>query len=74
MAPIVSKPPHGDGADDLQLQSSVPDAGFCWRISFRDARLFHERTAAASAGPRRPELLNPIADYANSLVRRPRLH
>jgi len=29
VAPIVSKPPtaHGDGADDPQLQSSVPDAG-----------------------------------------------
>jgi hypothetical protein len=50
--------------DDIQRQSSVPDAGFCWRISFRDARPFHERTAAPSAGPRRPELLNPIAKYA----------
>jgi hypothetical protein len=30
VTPIVSKPPtpHGDGADDLQLQSSVSDAGF----------------------------------------------
>jgi hypothetical protein len=36
---------------------------FCWRISFRDTPI-HERTAASSAGPRRPELLNPIADCA----------
>jgi hypothetical protein len=41
-----------------------PTRGFCWRISFREARHFHERTAAASAGTRRPVHLNPIADCA----------
>jgi hypothetical protein len=66
VAPIVSKPPTPMAMAPTIFSFKVPcrTRGFCWRISFRDARLFHERTATASAGPRRSELLNPIADCA----------
>jgi hypothetical protein len=44
----------GDDADHLQLQSSAPDAGFGWRISFRDGGTFMKGPRPRQPGPPSP--------------------